>query len=106
MIRCYDFGHMLIDYSQRKKLKALAHHLKPVVNIGKEGVSDGVIYSISEKLEKNELIKIKFSHHKDQKSKISDKILNATNAIKVSIIGNILIIYKKSENQKNRHIKI
>ena len=53
---------MLIDSSQRKKLKALAHHLKPVVNIGKEGVSDGVIHSISEKLEKNELIKIKFSH--------------------------------------------
>ena len=97
---------MSIDSSQRKKLKALAHHLKPIVNIGKEGASDGVVHSISEKLEKNELIKIKFSHYKDQKNKISDKIASATSATTVSIIGNILILYKKSENQKNRHIKI
>ena len=67
---------MSINSSQRQKLKALAHHLKPVINIGKEGLGDGVIYSILENLEKNELIKIKFFHHKDQKNKISNKIIS------------------------------
>ena len=97
---------MSINSSQRQKLKALAHHLKPIINIGKEGLSDGAIYSISENLEKNELIKIKFSHYKDQKNKFSNKITSLTDAVTVSIIGNTLILYKKSESQKNRHIKI
>ena len=97
---------MAIDSSQRKKLKSLAHHLKPSVNIGKEGLTEGVVFSISENLEKNELIKIKFSQQKDQKKNISTQITLSINCEKISMIGNVLIIYKKADNPKNRQIKI
>jgi RNA-binding protein len=89
-----------------KKLKALAHHLKPSLNIGKDGLSDGVIQSISEILETHELIKIKFQKNKDSKKTISNDIVKLTKSTKVSIIGNTLIIYKKSSNPKYRHIKL
>jgi len=97
---------MKLNSVQIKKLKSLAHHLKPAVNIGKEGVNDGVLNSISEVLEKNELIKIKFSKNKDSKGVLSNQITKSTNSLKVSIIGNTLILYKESSNLKYRQIKI
>ena len=69
---------MKLNSSQRKQLKALAHHLNPVFNIGKEGFNDGVAHSISENLEKRELIKVKFYQHKDNKNQISEQISSNT----------------------------
>ena len=69
-------------------------------------MNEGVINSISESLEKNELIKIKFSKNKELKEKLSKDIVTSTQSAKISIIGNTLIIYKKSQNPKNRQIKI
>ena len=91
---------------QIKRLKALAHHLKPVVNIGKEGLTEGSVCSISEKLEKNELIKIRFSKNKDIKQELSKEIIKKTQSVKVAVIGNTLIIFKQAENPKNRQTKI
>ena len=97
---------MKLNSSQRKQLKALAHHLNPVFNIGKEGFTEGVFHSISENLEKHELIKIKFSQHKESKKEIANNITLKTESSLVSIIGNTLIIYKKSKNPKNRQINL
>ncbi|MEZ4229451.1 MAG: ribosome assembly RNA-binding protein YhbY [Polyangiaceae bacterium] len=46
---------------QRSYLRALAHDLKPVVQIGVAGVSDGVIKQIDEALETHELVKVKLA---------------------------------------------
>ena len=97
---------MGINKEQTRKLKKLAHHIKPFINIGKLGLSDGVIHSIQEKIEKDELIKVKFSQNKEEKKIISDQIAKETQSEIVSLIGNTLILYKQSESQKNRHIKI
>ncbi len=95
-----------MNISHIKKLKALAHHLKPSVNIGKDGLTDGVVQSILEILETHELIKIKFQKNKDSKNTISNNIVKRTKSTKISIIGNTLIIYKKSSNPKYRQIKL
>ena len=42
---------MSINKEQRRKLKALAHHVKSFINIGKQGLTDGVIHSINEKID-------------------------------------------------------
>ena len=97
---------MSINKEQRRKLKALAHHIKAFINIGKQGLNDGVIHSICEKIEKDELIKIKFSKNKEDKDQLSKQIVGKTDSEQVSLIGHTLIIYKKSTNPQNRHIKI
>ena len=106
-IICYDVSHMkAINFKQRKKLKALAHHIKPVVNIGKEGLLSGSISYISDYLEKHELIKIKFTQNKDKKESISEDICEKIKCTLISLTGNTLTVYKRSENPKNRQIKI
>ena len=97
---------MSINKEQRRKLKKLAHHIKPFINIGKQGLVDGVIRSIKEKIEKDELIKVKFSQNKEDKILLSAEIINKTDSEEVCLIGHTLILYKKSKNPQNRQIKI
>jgi len=48
-----------ITPKQRAHLKSLAHHLKPVVYVGKEGVSESTVRSVEEALNTRELIKVR-----------------------------------------------
>ena len=54
---------------QKKYLRGLAHGLKPVVQIGKEGITEGVIRAVDEGLFRHELIKIKFNDFKEKEQK-------------------------------------
>ena len=49
-----------INSHQCRYLKSKAHHLNPVIIIGKNGLNDGIIQSINNALTAQELIKIKF----------------------------------------------
>ena len=93
---------------QKKYLKGLAHHLKPVVFLGQNGVTLNLIDSINQAFEKHELIKIKFVDYKekDSKTSISDTIVKETDSSFIGLIGNTLILYRQSKNKKNRKIKI
>ena len=53
--------------SDRNYLRGLAHQLKPVVHVGKTGLTPNVLAAIDEALEHHELIKIRFQDFKDQK---------------------------------------
>ena len=60
----------MINSKQRSKLRSIAHHIKPSVYIGKSGLTDGVYASISESLDSQELIKVKFNDNKELKKKL------------------------------------
>ena len=47
----------MISGKQRAYLRKMGHDLRPVMQIGKEGLSDTVITAIDEVLEKRELVK-------------------------------------------------
>ena len=44
--------------AQKKRLRALAHGLKPVVQIGSEGVSAGIVQAVQSALNTHELVKV------------------------------------------------
>ena len=92
--------------ANRKYLRSLAHHIEPVVLIGKNGINNGVINSIEIALNSKELIKIKFRDFKDQKKNLSEDIERLTNSNIVGIIGNILILYRESHDPDNIKIRI
>jgi RNA-binding protein len=92
--------------SQRKYLRSQAHHLKPLVIIGRNGVNEQVIGSVDRALNDHELIKIKFGDFKEGKKEISAEIALATQSEVVGIIGNIAIYYRQHAEPDNRKIKI
>ncbi len=95
-----------LSSSQRSYLRSQAHHLDPVVLIGKHGITDGTIESIDRVLEARELIKIKFREFKDEKLSLSEKIVELTNSQIVGVIGHTVIIFRQNPDSDKRQIHI
>ena len=82
-------------------LKGLAHSLKPIVQLGSNGLTEGVIAEIDNALGFHELIKVKVAtSDRDMKKLIIEAIVRETDSVKVQTIGHILVIYKPSDEQK------
>lgn len=92
--------------SQRKYLRAQAHHLKPLVMIGAKGLTGQILGSVDLALNDHELIKVKFGEFKEAKKEISEEIAEATQSELVGLIGNIAIFYRQHPNPEKRKIKI
>ncbi len=90
---------------QKRKLKARAHHLNPVVQIGQKGVSSTLLEAVEKALTDHELIKVKFVDFKDEKKDLILQVTEATGSSLVDIIGNIAILYRENPELENR-IKI
>ena len=95
-----------LSSSQRSYLRSQAHHLQPVVLIGKHGITDGTIESIDRVLDARELIKIKFREFKDKKLSLSEEITELTNSQIVGVIGHTVIIFRQNPDSDKRQIHI
>ncbi len=91
---------------QRKYLKSLAHKLKPVIFIGKGGVSAEILKATETALDDHELIKIKFIENKARKKALAERICQETSSDLAGIIGHVAIIYRPSRDSKKRRINI
>jgi RNA-binding protein len=91
---------MKLNNTQKKFLKQTAHHLKPVVWAGKNGITKSLITEIEQALEIHELIKIKcqLGEREERDAGIED-ICKKTDAVLVQRIGNIVTIYKKNHEK-------
>ncbi|TKB55377.1 ribosome assembly RNA-binding protein YhbY [Ferrimonas aestuarii] len=86
---------------QKQYLKGLAHNLKPVVLLGGNGLTEGVMAEIEVALSHHELIKVKVaSEDREVKRAIMDAIVRESAAAQVQVIGHILVLYRESEKRK------
>ncbi len=81
---------------QRKYLRANAHHINPVVLIGKNGFYDGAKIAINNALDIHELIKIKFKDFKSEKKQISQIISNDLKCEIIGEVGNTIILFRSN----------
>lgn len=95
---------MELTKEEKKKLKGLAHHLKPIAIAGKEGLSQSFIKSVGDALTSRELIKVKYLEGSGIDRKVdSARFAGMVNAELISIIGNTVVLYKYNENSK-KHV--
>ena len=85
-----------LSSSERSFLRSQAHHLEPIILLGKNGVIGSAINTINKTLYSRELIKIKFREFKDEKQILSEKIAGLTNSAVVGIIGHTLILFRQN----------
>jgi RNA-binding protein len=91
---------------EKKHLRALAHHLKPVIQVGKLGVTDKLLSALDKALGDHELVKIKFMDFKDEKESLSEKIAESCKAAIAGLIGNMLILYRQNPDKNSRKVFI
>ncbi|MCX7678262.1 MAG: ribosome assembly RNA-binding protein YhbY [Spirochaetes bacterium] len=94
---------MQLTYSQRKKLKEIAHRLRPVVQIGKRGLTNEVMKAIDDALNDHELIKVQFIDYKEEKKLFIEKIRENTHAEVVGVVGHRVILYRENPH-KQHHV--
>ncbi len=91
----------ILSTKQKQFLKGLAHHLSPVVMLGSNGLTEGVLAEIDNALNHHELIKVKIAGaDRETKQLIIDAIVRETQSSNVQTIGHILVLYRPSEEGK------
>ena len=91
---------------QRSNLKSIAATLKPIAQVGKEGVSDNLLKSLSDALEAHELIKLNLLPASgEDEDALAASIASALSAEVVIVIGRRAVLYRRSSREDFDHIK-
>ena len=90
---------MKLSDPQKRHLRSLAHHLKPVVWVGQHGLKDSVIAEIGLALDSHELIKVKVAADRESRNAIAAEICQQTGAEPIHAIGQMLILFRRNEEK-------
>lgn len=95
----------MITTKQRAYLRSLANTIEPTTQLGKFGIGETVLDTVSKALEANELIKLTVL----ETSPLSPKetmvaLCEALNCEAVQVIGRKVVIYRQSSKVENRKI--
>jgi len=92
--------------SVRKWLRGQAHSLRPVVQIGRLGLTAGTLREIDFALETHELIKVQAAAPKEEKREMAERIAAELGAEMVGLIGHVLILYRAQPDPELRKIEL
>ena len=77
-----------------RKLKAAAQRLKPILKVGKHGVTSQFIQSLDGALASRELVKIKFEEFKEEKKTLALELATKTGSHLITVLGNVAVLYR------------
>ncbi len=85
-----------LNPKQRQYLKGLAHSLKPIFQIGKEGVTDGLLRSIENSFNSRELLKVKvFDAAPESADESAEMISGRLEGVEIAqVIGKTIVLYR------------
>ena len=96
----------MITSKQRAALRAAANGLPAWFQIGKGGVSENMVRSLSDALEAHELIKINVLTNAEEDAKsLGATLAEALKAECVAVIGRKVILYRRSSRKDFEHIR-
>ena len=78
---------------ERRYLRGLAHDLKPIVQVGHDGVTEGVIEAVEQALLDHELIKVRM-HEPEEKSDMAAELATLSKAHLCGLVGHTAILYR------------
>jgi len=89
-------GRLNLTGKQRRHLRALGHHLEPVVQVGKGGLTEGVSAAVKDALERHELIKVRLGTEcPDQRDDVAAQLSDQLGAEIAQALGRTVLLYKR-----------
>jgi len=96
----------MLTSKQRSNLKSIAANLQPIAQVGKGGINDNMIKSLSDALEAREIIKINvLTNAEDDAKNTGAELADILKAECVAVIGRKIILYRRSKRKDFEHIE-
>lgn len=87
---------MTLTGKQKRYLRSLGHHLDPVVQLGKSGMSDGVSSAVDDALQRHELVKIRLGTEcPDERNDVAEALAPGLKAEIVQLLGRTILLYRR-----------
>ena len=80
----------------RAQLRSRAQTISPVVMVGHEGITEGVVSALDAALTDHELVKVRFQDFKEMVRELSAKLAMETKSELVSTTGFTAVFYRKN----------
>ena len=97
----------MLKGKQKRHLRALAHHLSPIFQVGKSCVNSDMIQGIRDALDKRELLKVSILQNcEEDKDEVAQILSERTSSELVQVIGHTIVLYKQSSKEKYRKIEL
>ena len=80
---------------QRRQLRALGHHLKVILQIGAQGITDQVIAATEQALKDHELIKVKIGDGPADRHEASAALAVATHSELAQLLGRTALLFRQ-----------
>src|SRR3546814_11147950 len=97
---------MPLTQEQKKQYKSIGHHLKPVLTVADNGLTEGVLAELERALGDHELIKIKLNIlDREARMAAVAELCKTGKADLVQVIGKMALIYRKNFSV-NKQLKV
>lgn len=85
-----------IDGAQKRYLRAQGHRLKPLVFIGKGGITDGLIDAVKDALDRHELVKISVpAEGSRNRNEMGQTLSMMTGSHVAQTIGRVVLLFRQ-----------
>jgi RNA-binding protein len=89
------YNALVLTGKQRRHLRSLGHELRPVVQIGRDGLDDGLVAAVDQALTDHELIKVKLGEAAElDRHDAAETIAQRTGSEVAQVLGNMLLLYR------------
>lgn len=78
-----------------RALKARAQLLKPMLKVGKDGLSPAFLKELDTMLTHHDLVKVKFDEFKEQKKELGPKLAESVRAKIVMQVGHVVVVFRR-----------
>ena len=90
---------MQLSTKQTSYLRGLAHHLNPIVQVGKNGYTEAIIKDVIRNLKDHELIKVRIGvDERPAFIEMCQTLARDTESSLIQTIGRIAVLYRPSED--------
>ena len=90
---------MPLTNEQKKQYKSIGHHLKPVLIVSENGLTEGVQAELERALNDHELIKVQLQiTEREDRRAVTDELCKIGGCELVQSIGKMALVYRKNPN--------
>lgn len=87
---------MTLSGKQRRYLRGLGHSLSPVVQLGKEGLTDPLVDAVDAALTTHELVKVRIGRNAPaHRHAVADELAARTGSEVAQVLGHTILLYRR-----------